>query len=413
MSLLRSFLVSSALGLMLYSGQASGVAPKSTPKEATNAPTIGIIDAARKEVNAVLGRVRNHEFHPVQNGFTVDKRLKTHGIANLADEDWRIRLIALRDLLRIGAPAIPALIEALGDDNLHVRHVCCFALGLLREDGDHGTVSLAAMRALATRLKQDSEPIVRSEAAVSLGRLGAHSSLNVLEEATKKDSSRDVQHQCMLAVDRIRKNVQDAAVLAAFKSLDESTFNTVEVGKPAIDFTLIDTDGQKWRLSDWRGKKTVLLIWIFADWCPVCHREFQDLIELKQELIDNDVVVATIECHDLYRGRVMVGKEVHPRYWFTKQSPQRTYAESLWWTHLSDPAGTAGAMYGVAPLAFAVHSEFVNRPSTIIIDKNGLVRFAYYGTFWGDRPSIRQTLDMITSGEYAFEHPKRLKAAQE
>ncbi|MEX2139432.1 MAG: redoxin domain-containing protein [Pirellulales bacterium] len=413
MSLVRLFLLTSVLGLMAYPHDARGLEPAETPKTA-NAASIASNDALRKEVHSILRRVRNQEFHPVHNGFTIDALQKTHGIADLADEDWRVRLVALRDLLRLGAASVPVLIEALDDNNLHVRHICCFALGLLpEEDGEQATVSRAAVRALQTLLQRDTEPIVRSQAAVSLGRLGAHSSSTLLEEAAKKDLSRDVQHQCMLAVDRIRKNAQHDDVLAAFKSLDESTFNTLEVGKPALDFSLTDTNGDKWRLSDWRGKKTVLLIWIFADWCPVCHREFRDLIELKQDLVESDVAVATIECHDLYRSRVMVGKEAHPRYWFTKQSPQALYTESLWWTHLSDPAGSVGARYGVAPFAFAVHSEFVNRPSTIIIDKSGLVRFAYYGTFWGDRPSIRQTLDMIKSGVYSFEHPRRLKTARQ
>lgn len=62
------------------------------------------------------------------------------------------------------------------------------------------------------------------------------------------------------------------------------------------------------------------------------------------------------------------------------------------------------------PLTFAVHSEYINRPSTIIIDKHGVVRFAYYGTFWGDRPSISETLEMIRTGEFSFEHSKRLQA---
>ena len=33
----------------------------------------------------------------------------------------------------------------------------------------------------------------------------------------------------------------------------------------------------------------------------------------------------------------------------------------------------------------------------------------YYGTFWGDRPSIRRTLDMVRTGDYSFDAPERLK----
>jgi len=60
-------------------------------------------------------------------------------------------------------------------------------------------------------------------------------------------------------------------------------------------------------------------------------------------------------------------------------------------------------------MEFVVHSEWINRPSTVIVDKNCVVRFAYYGTFWGDRPTIEQTLEMVHSEDYQFEHPERMK----
>lgn len=58
-----------------------------------------------------------------------------------------------------------------------------------------------------------------------------------------------------------------------------------------------------------------------------------------------------------------------------------------------------------------VHAEWINRPSVVIVDKEGVARFAYHGTFWGDRPSIHQLLEMVRSGNYSFAVPKRLKEA--
>ncbi|MBW6480490.1 MAG: peroxiredoxin family protein [Bacteroidales bacterium] len=121
------------------------------------------------------------------------------------------------------------------------------------------------------------------------------------------------------------------------------------------------------------------------------------------------IIVFTVETHDRYRGRVMVGKELDPSYWFSKKSFHEAYTEKIWWPHLLDRAGAIGAMYGADPLAFAVHAEYINRPVTVIIDKNGIVRFQYRGTFWGDRPTIEQTLKMIETGDFSFEHPQRLK----
>jgi alkyl hydroperoxide reductase subunit AhpC len=183
----------------------------------------------------------------------------------------------------------------------------------------------------------------------------------------------------------------------------------VKVGQPAPDFQLPDTEGKSWRLSDFRGKKPVVLIWVFADWCPVCHGEFHELIELRQRFEAANAQVFTLECHDLFPCRVMVGKELEPKYWFRKTSFKDAYTKNIWWPHLVDRAGGVGAEYGVQPMSFTVHAEWINRPSVVIVDKEGVGRFAYYGTFWGDRPSIHQLLEMVRSGKYSFDAPKRLK----
>lgn len=62
-------------------------------------------------------------------------------------------------------------------------------------------------------------------------------------------------------------------------------------------------------------------------------------------------------------------------------------------------------------MTFVVHSEWINRPSVVIVDKEGVVRFSYYGTFWGDRPSMHELLEMVRSGNYSIATPKWLKPA--
>ncbi len=36
-------------------------------------------------------------------------------------------------------------------------------------------------------------------------------------------------------------------------------------------------------LNEFNNKKWVVLIWVFADWCPVYHGEFRDLMKMKEE----------------------------------------------------------------------------------------------------------------------------------
>ncbi|TWU25266.1 putative peroxiredoxin [Novipirellula galeiformis] len=356
------------------------------------------------QTSEIFARIDSHDFHPLNEdgSFTSDRVLAKHGVSDLANNDWKVRLLALRDLTRSLPQQLDAVILGLEHDDPHVRQIAAAALGIARQK--------AATKALQNVLNSDPLALVRSQAAMSLGQLESSESLEFLRQAFEQDQSRDVRHQCELAIDQIEKQLgATESQLSAFRALDESAFEQVQVGQPAPDFTLSDTDGTPWQLKHAGDGKWVVLIWIFADWCPVCHGEFNDLLSMKEEFEDANAVVATIECHDRYRCRLMVGKEKEADYWFSKSSFQDKYQRSIWWPHLSDLAGGIGAQYGVDPMSFAVHAEYVNRPSTIIIDPQGRVRLAYYGTFWGDRPSMHETLQMIKSEEFDFEHPRRLK----
>ena len=373
----------------------------SSPVSAAESPTSADVSA---KVSAILSRISAHDFHPIRDGFTFDRQLNKHGVASLDDQDWRVRTLAVRDLVRLNAPGTPALVTALEDKNAHVRHVAAMVLGIIRATN--------AVAALEATLSEDSDSAVRSQAAIALGQIGHRASLPVVQAVQKDGKSRDVQHQAELAAYAIEHGMTATPELAkSCAALDESTFERVQVGKTASDFQLADTEGKAWRLWDFRGKKPVVLTWVFADWCPVCHGEFRELIELRQQFEAADAQVFTLECHDLFPCRVMVGKELEPKYWFSKTSFKDSYTKNIWWPHLVDRAGVVGAEYGVQPMAFTVHAEWINRPSVVIVDKEGIARFAYYGTFWGDRPSIHQLLEMVRSGNYSFDAPKRLKAA--
>ncbi len=353
----------------------------------------------------VLDRVRAHEFHPVdERSFTIDRHLKQHGIADLNDNDWQVRLLALRDLVRAGPDNVPQIVAGLKDQDVQVRYVCATALGALKAQ--------EAADELERVVREDADALARSQAVVALGQIESERSLGLLRERLENDPSKDVRHQGELSIDQIQKKMGATEELAAaFRSLDPSTFEIARVGASAPDFALPDTEGKVWRLSDFKGKQWVMLIWVFADWCPVCHGEFRELIAMREQFEQAGVRVATLEGHDRYRARVMVGKEIDPKYGFAKESFQKAYTERIWWPHLLDRAGAVGAIYGVDPMAFAVHAEYINRPSTVIVDPAGIVRLAYYGTFWGDRPSIEQTLEMVRSEKFKFEHPQRRKPA--
>lgn len=358
-------------------------------------------------VTAAFERVREHAFHPLdEDRFTIDRELGEHGIADLADGDWRVRLLAVRDLVRAGADAVGEIATGLADDDVQVCYVAATALGVLRADG--------AVPDLKRVVREDPDPLARSAATVALGRIAAEGALDLLRNRAATDESKDVRHQAELAVDRIEKGAAaEDELVAAYRSLDPDAFRRLSADDEAPEFSLPTVEGEEWSLSDHVGDGWTVLIWVFADWCPVCHREFDELIELREAFAEADVSVATVECHERYRGSVMVGRELEPEYWFADEPFVEAYTEQIWWPHLLDRAGAVGARYGVDPMAFAVHAEYINRPATVVIDPSGTVRFAYYGTFWGDRPSVKETLEMIRTEEFEFEHEERRRPPSE
>jgi peroxiredoxin len=356
--------------------------------------------------DAVFDRVATHGFHPLDGTGerTIDRDLGHQGIADLDDRDWLVRTLAVRDLVRAGIDDPAAVRSGLEHPDPQARYVSAMALGIL---GDGG-----ATEALEQLLADDRLPIVRSQAAIALGQSESVSSLPTLAESRQTDESRDVRHQCELAIDQITKHKGTTERhRSAWVALDDSSFGRPTAGSQAPDFELRDTNGQPWALNDRQGRGWTVLIWVFADWCPVCHGEFRELMELRADFEQRGIRVATLECHDTYRGRVMVGHELEPDYWFAERSFRAAYTEEVWWPHLLDHAGAVGARYGVDPLAFAVHSEYINRPATVVIDPEGVIRFSYIGTYWGDRPSVEETLHLMATEQFAFEHPNRLRAA--
>lgn len=357
------------------------------------------------EVAEVFRRVADHDFHPVgDDSFTIDRELQTHGIADLGDDDWRVRLLAVRNLVRAGPDAVEEIVAGLDAEDVQVRYVAATALGILGSE--------KAVAALEQTAARDPDALARSAATIALGQVGQNRSLEVLRRILEDDASKDVRHQAELAIDQVEKSMGSTDALRdAFRTLDPTTFDRVNAGDKAPDFELSDTEGQPWRLDNaLDGEHWVVLVWVFADWCPVCHGEFEELIELRDEFDAAGVRVATLEAHDTYRARVMVGKELDPEYWFAEESFQEAYTDNIWWPHLVDRAGAVGARYGIDPMAYAVHAEYINRPATFIIDPAGTVRLAYFGTYWGDRPGMPEVLEMIRSGEFDYTHPDRLTA---
>jgi peroxiredoxin len=115
-------------------------------------------------------------------------------------------------------------------------------------------------------------------------------------------------------------------------------------GFPAPDFSLTDLSGQRYRLSDFRGKVVFLNVW--ATWCAPCRMEMPSMERLYRRLKAKDFVMLAIsEDED---GKAVVQP-------FVDQV-------GITFPVLMDPEGVVPARYGVT-----------GYPETFIIDRDGRV----------------------------------------
>ena len=64
--------------------------------------------------------------------------------------------------------------------------------------------------------------------------------------------------------------------------------------KPAPDFTLTDITGKQHKLSDYRGKNVIIVLW--AAWCGPCIMEIPHLVELQNTVGGDKLAILGISC---------------------------------------------------------------------------------------------------------------------
>ena len=134
----------------------------------------------------------------------------------------------------------------------------------------------------------------------------------------------------------------DARAAAANPQTFDITKLTVE--KKAPDFVLTDLNGQKFRLSDHKGKKPVLLIFS-TTWCTYCQAEIPHFKSLHASYAQLGLEIVNIDIQE--------SKEKVAKFVAKQQLPYRT---------LLDEDGTVSGVYEVRGV-----------PTMILVDKNGMI----------------------------------------
>ena len=129
----------------------------------------------------------------------------------------------------------------------------------------------------------------------------------------------------------------------------------IDVGVTAPDFVLKDQNNQEVRLTDFRGRKAVLLVFYPLAFSRRCHGELTAIQADLPRLANDDVQVLTVSVDSVYSHKI----------WAEQEGFDFPLLADFW------PHGEVARTYGV----FDDERGIANR-GTFLIDAGGLVRFA-------------------------------------
>jgi peroxiredoxin len=147
----------------------------------------------------------------------------------------------------------------------------------------------------------------------------------------------------------------------------------IAVGEPAPDFTLRDQDGEEVSLSDYKGRK-VMLVFYPGDFSPVCSDQLSIYQEVKPEISEKAVE--------------LVGVSVDSSY------AHKAFQEKLGidTTLLSDfePKGEVARAYG----SYLDGIGIANR-TLVLVDEDGKVAWTYESPNPGEFPGANVIFDAL------------------
>ena len=126
----------------------------------------------------------------------------------------------------------------------------------------------------------------------------------------------------------------------------------IKAGDKAPEFTLKDQDQKDVKLSDFRGRKNVVLAFYPLDWSPVCTTENKCMTQDFQKFQEAGAEVLGISVDSVYSHKAWKD------------------ALNLRHTLLSDMGGAVASKYGMY-----LADKFITKRATVVIDKQGVVTY--------------------------------------
>lgn len=133
----------------------------------------------------------------------------------------------------------------------------------------------------------------------------------------------------------------------------------VHMGEEVADFTLKDQHGERFWLSETKGKKVCLFFHPFA-WTPVCGEEMKAVEERQEEFASFNAIAVGISIDSVYSKKA----------WAEALGIEKTRMLSDFW-----PTGQVAREFGV----FRERNGFSDRATVILDEAKRVIYFRLYG----------------------------------
>jgi peroxiredoxin len=148
---------------------------------------------------------------------------------------------------------------------------------------------------------------------------------------------------------------------------------SVILNEIASDFCLTDTRGNDIRLSDYKGKRNILLVFNRGYACPFCRRHMSNLQKDYPAFIERETEIITLGPNSA---------KDYQRFWSAQDIPFIGCADIG-----NQVAKTYFQEFNLLKLGWV--------PALFVLDKNQIIRFKHYGRNMADIPENQDILDVI------------------
>ncbi len=149
----------------------------------------------------------------------------------------------------------------------------------------------------------------------------------------------------------------------------------LEIGQPGPDWELTSVEGNTFSSQQFRGRP-LLLFFFRGTWCPSCRSQME-LIKANWEQIETLADAVGIVGEDPAQTRAFLANTA-PLPFVLLPDPNRKVIEGH-------------NIYR----RFALDGFRVARPTTLILDSEGIVRYCYVGTSQFDRPDMSEIIGQL------------------